>query len=211
MEGLELDFYIDELKLAAEVQGDQHYRFIEYFHKNNDGYLAQRKRDEKKEYLCRINGIKLVEIFTEKDADLLIMQMKEKKGGQKIEVYKGMFEFDKKKEEDLYTTIPELRQAVKIARRSIVRMENKENKKNHFQRTVKLIARVLVLCQKNNVDVFVPEIVEFCEENQIDVFSSRRIHICESCSKQNPKMPQKKFTEKSLQEHINTCHKKGEL
>jgi len=54
--GLELDFYIDELKVAAEVQGDQHYRFIEYFHKTQEGFENQKTRDIQKSILCKENG-----------------------------------------------------------------------------------------------------------------------------------------------------------
>ena len=77
LEGLELDFYIDEIKLAAEVQGEQHYKFIQHFHKSIENFELQKKRDEKKEYICREKGIKLFEIFTEKDADLFIKYIKD--------------------------------------------------------------------------------------------------------------------------------------
>jgi hypothetical protein len=77
LEGLELDFYIDEIKLAAEVQGEQHYRFIEHFHKDHKGFMAQRERDEKKEYLCRLHKVQLFEVHTEKDADLFVLKVKE--------------------------------------------------------------------------------------------------------------------------------------
>jgi hypothetical protein len=77
MEGLELDFYIDEHKIAAEVQGAQHYSFVEFFHKSQDDYRAQQQRDANKKYLCRLNRIELVEIYTEKDADLFIAKIKE--------------------------------------------------------------------------------------------------------------------------------------
>lgn len=77
MEGLELDFYIDELKIAAEVQGDQHYGFVEYFHRTIENFEAQKKRDSKKKFICASMGIRLFEIFTEKDADLFVNEIKE--------------------------------------------------------------------------------------------------------------------------------------
>lgn len=77
MEGLELDFYIDELKIAAEVQGEQHYGFVEYFHRTPENFEAQKKRDDKKKIICRSNSVRLVEIFTEKDADILVGEIKE--------------------------------------------------------------------------------------------------------------------------------------
>lgn len=93
--GLELDFYIDELKLAAEVQGEQHYKFIPHFHKNKDGFEKQKIRDTQKSILCRENGVRLVEIFTEKDADLFISLVKEKENIKQIEIPKGLSVFSK--------------------------------------------------------------------------------------------------------------------
>ena len=78
LEGLELDFYIDELKLAAEVQGEQHYSFVEYFHRTKENFEAQKTRDANKSYLCRLNKIELVEIHTEKDADLFVRLVAER-------------------------------------------------------------------------------------------------------------------------------------
>jgi len=75
---LQLDFYIDELKMAAEVQGDQHYKFIPHFHKDLAGFEALQKRDRDKAYLCEKNGVELYEIFTYTDADLFICSVKEK-------------------------------------------------------------------------------------------------------------------------------------
>lgn len=48
MDGLELDFYIQELKLAAEIQGAQHYSFVEFFHKNSKAFEDQKQRDANK-------------------------------------------------------------------------------------------------------------------------------------------------------------------
>ena len=86
LEGLELDFYIDEIKLAAEVQGQQHYVFTPHFHKSIDDFNSQKERDERKKYICKLHGIKLVEIFTEKDADLFISLVREKQNTNKIEL-----------------------------------------------------------------------------------------------------------------------------
>ena len=82
--GLELDFYIEELKLAAEVQGDQHYSFVEFFHKTQDNFKKQQERDAEKSIVCFQNGIILKEIFTEKDADLFILFIKERINQPKI-------------------------------------------------------------------------------------------------------------------------------
>lgn len=90
MEGLELDFYIDELKLAAEVQGLQHYEFVEYFHKTKDDFDSQKIRDEKKRIICRNKNILLIEIFTEKDADLFVKLVYEKSNKEIIEYPKPL-------------------------------------------------------------------------------------------------------------------------
>ncbi len=59
---LEIDLYNDDLKLAVEVQGDQHYKFIPFFHRNKDAFLNQRYRDAMKKEKCKQNGITLIEI-----------------------------------------------------------------------------------------------------------------------------------------------------
>lgn len=60
---LTLDFYNDSKKIAVEVQGDQHNKYIEFFHKNRFEFAAQKDRDQKKLEFCENNDIKLVEIF----------------------------------------------------------------------------------------------------------------------------------------------------
>lgn len=59
---LEIDLYNDELRLAVEVQGDQHYKFTPFFHKSNADFLNQRYRDEMKKDKCRKEGITLIEV-----------------------------------------------------------------------------------------------------------------------------------------------------
>lgn len=77
MEGLELDFYIEDLKLAAEIQGMQHYSFVQFFHGTKEKFYEQQKRDAVKSSICRERGIRLVEIFNEKDADLFYARVKD--------------------------------------------------------------------------------------------------------------------------------------
>jgi len=61
---LSLDFYNANKKIAVEVQGDQHVKYVKHFHKNRLKYLDQLKRDQKKLDFCNFNGIKLVEIYS---------------------------------------------------------------------------------------------------------------------------------------------------
>lgn len=59
---LELDGYNDELKLAFEYNGYQHYKFSSKFHKNMTDLEDQIQRDIDKKEMCRKHGIELIEI-----------------------------------------------------------------------------------------------------------------------------------------------------
>ena len=59
---LELDCYNEELKIAVEYDGAQHFKFISYFHKTYEGFLNQRYRDYMKEQMCKENNIKLIRV-----------------------------------------------------------------------------------------------------------------------------------------------------
>lgn len=71
-ERLELDFYIEELDVAIEVQGIQHYSFVRLFHKSHSNFEKQTERDKFKKEVCASRGIKLVEVFDESDAETFI-------------------------------------------------------------------------------------------------------------------------------------------
>jgi very-short-patch-repair endonuclease len=58
------DFYNANKKIAIEVQGQQHTKFVPFFHGNRNKFLQQLKRDNKKLEFCEMNGIKLVEIYS---------------------------------------------------------------------------------------------------------------------------------------------------
>ncbi|CAE6973403.1 unnamed protein product [Symbiodinium natans] len=61
LEGLQLDGYCPELRLAFEYQGQQHYDPNNYFHFGDpSSFRAQQERDSRKERLCRENGVRLV-------------------------------------------------------------------------------------------------------------------------------------------------------
>ena len=62
---LSLDFYNANEKIAVEVQGAQHIKFVKFFHGTKANYIDQKRRDAQKREFCVINGIKLVEIFPE--------------------------------------------------------------------------------------------------------------------------------------------------
>ncbi len=74
---LELDFYIEELKIAFEVQGAQHFQFTPHFHKTEDDFKLRQRYDEEKKDLCRGAGVKLIEICTTMDAVIEIKNIEE--------------------------------------------------------------------------------------------------------------------------------------
>ena len=61
---LSLDFYNANKKIAVEVQGDQHTKFVKHFHKTRLKYLDQLNRDQKKLDFCNLNDILLIEIYS---------------------------------------------------------------------------------------------------------------------------------------------------
>ena len=57
---LEIDCYNDDLKLGIEYQGQQHFRYIKYFHNSIEDFYSQLDRDMTKQRLCVENGITLI-------------------------------------------------------------------------------------------------------------------------------------------------------
>ncbi len=61
MQKLELDGYCEELNLAWEYQGEQHYRYVPHFHRNGDEDLhEQQARDHKKIEICLNQRLPLI-------------------------------------------------------------------------------------------------------------------------------------------------------
>ena len=68
---LELDCFNEELKIAVEYDGAQHFKFIPYFHKTYEAFLNQRYRDYMKEQMCKENDIRLIRVpYTVKIEDI---------------------------------------------------------------------------------------------------------------------------------------------
>lgn len=60
---LEIDCYNSDLRLGVEVQGPQHYKFIQKFHPNGvSDFRAQQRRDWRKRYQCWYHSIKLIRV-----------------------------------------------------------------------------------------------------------------------------------------------------
>ena len=60
---LELDMYNDDLKLAFEYQGIQHYKYTPMFHKSINDLYEQQERDKFKFNRCKELGITLIYIY----------------------------------------------------------------------------------------------------------------------------------------------------
>jgi hypothetical protein len=74
---LELDFYIEELNIAFEIQGGQHFFFVPFFHGDKEGYEKRKAYDAEKRNLCDGRGVRLIEICTELDAIVAIKTLRE--------------------------------------------------------------------------------------------------------------------------------------
>lgn len=73
---LEIDIFLPEIKIAIEIQGVQHFKFIEFFHKSYTDFEKRKIYDNEKRNLCHGAGIKLVEICTESDAIAFVDELK---------------------------------------------------------------------------------------------------------------------------------------
>lgn len=145
LEGLELDFYIDEIKIAAEVQGEQHYRFTPRFHKEYNDFLEQIKRDEKKQKICRENNIKLFEIFTEKDADLFILKVQDISTPPKY-FYRENKPIKAKRQKLGYRDILSIKKNIEKQKKDVLDALETENKKDlmKFYLALKTSARTII-------------------------------------------------------------------
>jgi len=59
---LELDCYNQQLNIALEFNGKQHYSYVPYFHKSKKEFFSQVHRDDWKRKKCIEKGITLIEI-----------------------------------------------------------------------------------------------------------------------------------------------------
>jgi hypothetical protein len=69
---LELDCYNEELRLAVEYNGEQHYRYNKMMHQNSrDGFRNLQYRDHVKKELCERHGIHLIVVpYTVSEKDI---------------------------------------------------------------------------------------------------------------------------------------------
>jgi hypothetical protein len=68
-ETLYLDFYIPLKKICIEVHGEQHYKFVAFYHHNMLNFLKAKKRDSDKAEWCEINSIKYIALPYDENSD----------------------------------------------------------------------------------------------------------------------------------------------
>ena len=68
-ETLYLDFYIPLKKMCFEVHGEQHYKFIPFYHNTILNFLKAQKRDREKHEWCDINNIEYIELPFDKQEE----------------------------------------------------------------------------------------------------------------------------------------------
>ena len=75
-ERLELDFFIEEILIAIEVQGQQHFSYISHFHTKKE-FQELLRRDKQKKIICESAGIKLFYVLSYADVHHVINQIYE--------------------------------------------------------------------------------------------------------------------------------------
>ena len=71
-ERLELDFYLERLGIAVEVQGRQHFEFVPVFHVSEWDFQEQVRRDREKLAICQRAGINLLYVCKRSDIELVL-------------------------------------------------------------------------------------------------------------------------------------------
>jgi len=66
---LYLDFLVPNAKIAIEVHGQQHFKFVKFFHKTRAGFAQAKGRDRDKQEWCNVNGIELVVFRFDEDPE----------------------------------------------------------------------------------------------------------------------------------------------
>lgn len=75
-ETLYLDFYLPLKKTCFEVHGEQHYKFVAFYHNNMLNFLKAQKRDREKQEWCEINGIQYIALAYDESKDVWFERIK---------------------------------------------------------------------------------------------------------------------------------------
>jgi hypothetical protein len=68
----ELDFYLERLGIAVEVQGKQHFEFTPIFHASEWDFREQIRRDKEKLEICQRPGIDLLYVCKRSDVEIAL-------------------------------------------------------------------------------------------------------------------------------------------
>jgi hypothetical protein len=66
---LYLDFYIPLKKICFEIHGEQHFKFVPFYHTNMLNFHKAQKRDREKQEWCELNSIKYVVLSYDESKD----------------------------------------------------------------------------------------------------------------------------------------------
>ena len=61
------DFYINNLNVCVECQGQQHDKFVSFFHNDIEDFFSQKRRDNLKVEYCNKNNLTLVYFYDKVD------------------------------------------------------------------------------------------------------------------------------------------------
>jgi len=68
--GLFCDFFLPLRNVVIEVHGEQHYKFIPFFHGDRFGFAKSKKRDREKTQWCEMNNLRMAILpFSENDSE----------------------------------------------------------------------------------------------------------------------------------------------
>jgi len=73
---LELDLYVEKLSFAIEVQGQQHYKYVPFFHVSAREFEEKQADDKEKKILCKRRNVTLYEISNQQELFDLIGNLK---------------------------------------------------------------------------------------------------------------------------------------
>lgn len=72
---LPFDFFIPKNNLIIEVHGEQHFKYIPFYHKTKFDYLRSKVRDNDKKEWCKLNNFRLVEFLWNENIETWKMKL----------------------------------------------------------------------------------------------------------------------------------------
>lgn len=130
---LELDFYLPELKAAIEVQGEQHFRYIPFFHKNYSQFLKRKKADFQKKIVCKRSGIELWEINSLTQARIITRELA-------MRYYSGHVAIVRPRAVEIIFEILHVKRVRKMIKRNLKKLENQSwDEKRHRKKKKKYL------------------------------------------------------------------------